>query len=207
MKRRLIIGAILLSVALAFPAYSGEWFGSDDIGWIYRDDNGDMVKNSWVQGADTKWYYLDSTGHMLRDTTTPDGYYVGHDGAWVTDNSAASSSTTQISRSFEELVQIIKDSFLGPAKPVGDDRLMQFKHVSGDKDVNTIYITEDIYFTGDVSESEKKTIAASLLRNSETIDSYTELARLMSKQYDGGDIRLCVTITYNNSFVDCEFYK
>ena len=29
------------------------------------------------------WYYFDENGYMLADTTTPDGYYVDVNGAWV----------------------------------------------------------------------------------------------------------------------------
>ncbi|MCD8223537.1 MAG: hypothetical protein LUC99_01570 [Clostridiales bacterium] len=29
------------------------------------------------------WYYMDESGAMLTDTTTPDGYKVGPDGAWI----------------------------------------------------------------------------------------------------------------------------
>ena len=41
----------------------------------------------WHQ-IDGKWYYFheisDGTrGHLLTNTTTPDGYQVGADGAWI----------------------------------------------------------------------------------------------------------------------------
>lgn len=40
-----------------------------------------MAKSTWVKSKE-KWYYLGTDGVMLKDTTTPDGYQVGADGAW-----------------------------------------------------------------------------------------------------------------------------
>ena len=50
--------------------------------WYYLRSSGAMAKNYWVETND-KWYYLGSDGAMLTDTTTPDGYPVGADGAWI----------------------------------------------------------------------------------------------------------------------------
>ena len=38
--------------------------------------------NTWKE-IDGKQYYFGSDGYMLSNTTTPDGYYVGADGAWI----------------------------------------------------------------------------------------------------------------------------
>lgn len=40
------------------------------------------MENHW-QETDGKWYYCGADGAMLTNTTTPDNYYVGADGAWV----------------------------------------------------------------------------------------------------------------------------
>ena len=74
--------------------YRGDWYYLTDSGALLRDDwfyygdtwyyvkgSGAMASNEWIQVQD-KWYYLDSSGKMLRNTYTPDGYYVGHSGAW-----------------------------------------------------------------------------------------------------------------------------
>lgn len=79
---------------------AGAWL-QDDIGWWYCNadksytvnnwqyidgywyffDEAGYMKTGWILWQE-KWYYCTSSGNMLYDTTTPDGYYVGSDGAW-----------------------------------------------------------------------------------------------------------------------------
>ena len=52
--------------------------------WYFLRSNGSMAVNYWEKDeASGKCYYLGSDGVMLTDCMTPDGYYVGADGAWV----------------------------------------------------------------------------------------------------------------------------
>ena len=41
-----------------------------------------MMVFGWyeIQG---KWYYFTADGSMLENSVTPDGYFVGSDGAWI----------------------------------------------------------------------------------------------------------------------------
>lgn len=50
--------------------------------WYYFGEDGKSIQNAWAE-IDGKWYYFDQWSIMLHDTTTPDGYYVGSDGAWI----------------------------------------------------------------------------------------------------------------------------
>ncbi len=70
------------------------WFDSDavmakgwrqiDGQWRYFRSDGSMAVNYWTKrDAAGKTYYLDANGVMLTNTTTPDGYRVGADGAWI----------------------------------------------------------------------------------------------------------------------------
>lgn len=57
-----------------------------DGAWIYLDSDGLALQNTWFHDpSDGKWYYFDEYCYMLHDTTTPDGYTVGPEGAWIKD--------------------------------------------------------------------------------------------------------------------------
>lgn len=74
----------------------------DDNGWWFRNRDGSYTTNNWQQIGDKwyffdgsgymktgwidwngRWFYCDGTGAMLVNTTTPDGYSVGADGAML----------------------------------------------------------------------------------------------------------------------------
>ena len=52
-----------------------------DGNWRYIQKNGYYVANDWVTD-NGKSYYFNLACNMVVNTTTPDGYYVGEDGAW-----------------------------------------------------------------------------------------------------------------------------
>ena len=49
--------------------------------WYFMNESGNMV-TGWISWK-SKWYYCGNDGAMYTSTTTPDGYKVGSDGAWV----------------------------------------------------------------------------------------------------------------------------
>mgnify|MGYP000976659886 CR=1 FL=1 len=49
--------------------------------WYYFNGTGYMV-TGWINW-NSKWYYCGESGAMYANATTPDGYYVGSDGAWI----------------------------------------------------------------------------------------------------------------------------
>ena len=57
--------------------------------WYYFNESGYMVANVWIGN-----YYLGDSGAMLTNTTTPDGYVVGSDGAWVQNTGSWQSNST-----------------------------------------------------------------------------------------------------------------
>ena len=65
---------------------SGSWviegWQNNGYGWWYQRANGTYPVSEWeiINGI---WYYFDANGYMLADTTTPDGYYVDINGAWI----------------------------------------------------------------------------------------------------------------------------
>ena len=57
--------------------------------WYYFNESGYMVASMWIGN-----YYLGESGAMLTNTTTPDGYVVGSDGAWVQNTGSWQSNST-----------------------------------------------------------------------------------------------------------------
>ncbi|EXG87856.1 hypothetical protein K413DRAFT_4757 [Clostridium sp. ASBs410] len=84
MKRLLVLlMTATIAICSTFVSFAGEW-KQNDKGWWYQNDDGSYVTSSWKE-IDGKQYYFGWHGYMLHDTTTPDGYYVGSDGAWIPD--------------------------------------------------------------------------------------------------------------------------
>ena len=63
-------------------AWIVEGWQNSGYGWWYQRANGTYPHSEWemINGI---WYYFDANGYMLANTTTPDGYYVDENGAWV----------------------------------------------------------------------------------------------------------------------------
>lgn len=58
------------------------WKQFSDGSWYYLRSSGAKAVNRWIEN-NSLWFYLGSTGAMLTGTTTPDGYQVGANGAWI----------------------------------------------------------------------------------------------------------------------------
>ena len=78
---KVLLVTIVLMASISIVSYAGEW-KQDAAGWWYQNDNGGYPVSQW-QEINGKQYYFDSNGYMMANTTTPDGYKVGADGAWI----------------------------------------------------------------------------------------------------------------------------
>lgn len=79
---QLIACLLVVSSVLALnPIKANAEWKENDIGWWYEEN--DSYYTGW-QNIDNKWYYFDSDGYMEHDTVI-DGYKLGSDGAWITD--------------------------------------------------------------------------------------------------------------------------
>lgn len=93
MKKAKLITATLFATALmSFSAYAGQW-QQDSMGWWYQNDDGSYPASEWKE-IDGKQYYFGADGYMLSNTTTPDGYQVGADGAWIENKNTSSASSS-----------------------------------------------------------------------------------------------------------------
>ena len=78
-----------LSAFMAGAAYGGQW-QQDDRGWRWQEEDGSYTANdwSWIDGnrdGVSECYCFGPDGYMLENRTTPDGFQVNENGAWVKD--------------------------------------------------------------------------------------------------------------------------
>lgn len=81
--------ALLLSFSLTLSAFAGTWM-EDSNGWRWQEKDQLSPVSSWEwidSNGDgmSECYYFDENGYLLTNTTTPDGYMVNENGAWVAD--------------------------------------------------------------------------------------------------------------------------
>ena len=53
--------------------------------WYYCENDGKIAKSKWLENT----YYVDADGAMLKNAITPDGFFVGPDGKYVEQTTAA----------------------------------------------------------------------------------------------------------------------
>ena len=87
----LLLIAMVMSILMSMTAFAGVWrtgAAPNEARWWYDNEDGTWASNGWQwidgnQDGTAECYYFDSEGWMAADTTTPDGYQVNGDGAWV----------------------------------------------------------------------------------------------------------------------------
>lgn len=84
--RKVLFGAAM-TLMMTSTAFGAGW-KKDHKGWWWNNDDGSWPASKWEwldgnQDGIAECYYFDANGYMLSNTTTPDGYQVNADGAWV----------------------------------------------------------------------------------------------------------------------------
>lgn len=89
MKKKLFaIGlTAAMTAAMGMTSFAAQWM-QNDTGWWWLYDDGTNPVNEWLwldgnQDGVYECYYFGSDGYMYANRTTPDGYQVNSDGAWV----------------------------------------------------------------------------------------------------------------------------
>ncbi len=89
MKKKLLTliatGAMTLSMTIS--AFAGSW-QQDNAGWWWQNDDGSYPVScwKWIDGNNdgiAESYCFNAAGYLLVSTTTPDGYQVDANGAWI----------------------------------------------------------------------------------------------------------------------------
>lgn len=84
-----LILAGVLSLSLTVPVFAGSW-QLDANGYWYQNDDHSYPANTW-QWIDSnndgiaESYFFNENGYLLVNTTTPDGFTVDANGAWIVD--------------------------------------------------------------------------------------------------------------------------
>ena len=84
-----LILAGFLSLSLTVPVFAGSW-QLDANGYWYENDDHSYPANTWqwIDGNSdgiAESYYFNENGYFLVNTTTPDGFTVDGNGAWIVD--------------------------------------------------------------------------------------------------------------------------
>lgn len=92
MKKRFLVAAVaVMSTMMSMTAFAGmgSW-QQNETGWWWQRNDGSYPASEWkwIDGngdGTAESYYFDQNGYLITNTTTPDGYTVNADGAWVQD--------------------------------------------------------------------------------------------------------------------------
>lgn len=87
-----IVITSLFIIGGTITANAGQW-KQNDTGWWYQNTDGSYLTSGW-QWIDGKCYYFTPDGYCLTNMTTPDGYQVDLNGAWVLNGVVQSKSDT-----------------------------------------------------------------------------------------------------------------
>lgn len=149
--KQLLAGAGLLTALTAIPSYAA--------GWQWMDPNNDGI---------SECYYFTDNGTMLTQTTTPDGYTVNEQGAWIINGAvqtqeikaqgvkSISSSPSSLDRHTAKTSQLNAFEYLlyTPRQAAENMPLIVFLHGHGTGELKNL--KKDRYLTALCQEAEKQ---------------------------------------------------
>ena len=97
-KALTIILSLSMLIGSSITSFAGNWQQNETGKW-WQNDDGSYPANTWQwldENGDgvAECYYFDGNGYMLANTTTPDGYQVNGDGAWVVNGAVQTQGTS-----------------------------------------------------------------------------------------------------------------
>ena len=98
-KMKIAVAVVALSLLSTIPAMANwnKGLGANGNRWWYENEDHSYAHSGWfwLDGNNdgvAECYYFDQEGWALLSTTTPDGYTVNENGAWVVDGVVQSKS-------------------------------------------------------------------------------------------------------------------
>lgn len=87
-RAALLLTGLAATLLCSMTAFAGWRY--DESGYWWDNGDGSFPANQWMwldgnEDGISECYYFDGSGYMLSDTTTPDGYTVDKNGAWILD--------------------------------------------------------------------------------------------------------------------------
>ena len=84
---KLTTSSIALMLTMGITVFAGEW-KHDSVGWWFSNGSNSYPASQWMwidgnNDGTAECYYFNQAGYLLVNTTTPDGYMVNGDGAWI----------------------------------------------------------------------------------------------------------------------------
>lgn len=125
------------------------WYDNEDStyasnGWYWLDGNNDGI---------SECYYFDNNGWLLTNTTTPDGYTVNEDGAWVKDG-VVMATTIKVNNNKKSTVWTSDDDD-SSSKSSSKDKSDSYEAAEDDDEVDVKDLAVDDPERWDHEEAEK----------------------------------------------------
>ncbi len=139
MKKKLMTAVLTATMALtmSMTALAGQWT-NDSIGWHYdKTGYGNFAANEWlwIDGNGdgiAECYNFDGTSFMRANTTTPDGFTVNENGAWVVNGVVQTKQVGQTAEPEQNNVEAVNLLDLTPSASSSYNKFENKRTIQGD---------------------------------------------------------------------------
>lgn len=118
--KKVALATMTLSILMSSTAMAGTWktgAGENQGKWWYDNENGTYANSGWqwIDGngdGTAECYYFDTEGWLLVNATTPDGYQVDENGAWVENGVIQTKVTAQPTQIQSQVLPLSREDFI-----------------------------------------------------------------------------------------------